>query len=211
MKRALSVVVALVFLIGGLGLVVGGALTIGIFGTAGSYTTDTGTVAGRPAAVALIADISGVDVPLPMGEELGESTIVVKSQTGEVLFLGRGQQAAVDEYLFGLPYDVLSRDGDTWRTAPVPGVTQRAPDPVSRGTWVDQDTGTTAELPLRTTSARTFAIMNEDGSPGVTASILVRYTSTYLFPAAAGSLLLGLLLSVLGVYGLLRWGRRREA
>jgi len=212
MRRVIAVFVALVIIVAAAGLIAVGSVGISIFGPEGTYEVEAGTVSSRDGAVALVADVADVDVDMPYAQELGEATLGALAQGGKPVFIGLGPQAAIDDYLFGLPFDVLTANDDGWTTRPVPGVTDSAAEPGNQEFWIYSDSGTqpTFVVDAVVGSSGTLVIMNADGSPGVAAEVTVGFTGPRIFPISVGAAATGGVLLIVGLWGLFRWGRRSK-
>lgn len=212
MKRLVLVVAALLITLLGLGLIAGGALGIRVFGTSGSTTVALDSVSAREGSVALVADLVGAEADLPLAQSWSDIAIGARSQSTTPIFVGVAPQPEIDEYLFGLPYDVIHNTSGSWEEVPVPGVTTSVEPPQQNPIWTASDIGIAARIPVERSldEARTMVIMNADGTPGPAVDLEVDMTSPRIFPVSVAALSLGLLLVLIGVPGVFRWGRGRR-
>jgi hypothetical protein len=196
MKRFLRIVFGLVLLLLGAGLVGVGVTGIAVFGQEGQAQAESEDFASDPASAAIVADVTKVDVALPFARFIGTPTLTVTSAGATSVFAGTGEQEAVDTYLYGVPYDLATRNGG-WSSTPVPGVQPTAPDPQSQDFWIERDLGAEAVIELSQPSApQTLVIMNADGSAGVNVAISLGFQgeNTFWFSVAAIAVGAGLVL-----------------
>jgi hypothetical protein len=210
MKRVLGAFFALVVILVGAALAAVGALGLSVFGTEGTYTAPGRSVASAPESVAVIAELTGVEIDLPYHELLGEATLTVQSDDGAALFVGQADQSAVDEYLFGLPYDLATKNG-SWTLTPVIGVNTEVAPPGEQTFWVQSDSGPQPSLVLQEQDApQTLVIMQADGQPGVAGTIALGFTGERIGPAAIAAVAIGLSLILLTFLVILLLRRRRR-
>lgn len=193
-------------------LALGGALVSGwsvsVFGTEGRYEVPVAQVdVGGAALYVNLFDVDS-DTPLPAG--LLETYVVAVSDDGAPLFLGVGEQEAVQDFLLGVPYEAASElAGGTFTTRPVPGLKVPAPDPAAAQIW---EVSAVGEQPrLRWTDqngAGVLVLMNADGSAGVQASLTATLENPRLLQATVVLAAVSLLLAILGVVLLARALRR---
>jgi hypothetical protein len=210
MKRVLGGLVAVVVIVVGAALAAVGALGLSVFGTEGTYTAPARSVASAPESVAVIAELTGVEIDLPYHELLGEATLTVQADDGVALFVGQADQSAVDGYLFGLPYDLATKNG-SWSLTPVVGVNTDVAPPAEQTFWVQSDSGPQPSLVLQDQGApQTLVIMQVDGQPGVAGSITLGFTGERIGPAAITAVATGLSLILLTFLTMLLLRRRRR-
>lgn len=210
MKRALGVLLGLLLTLAGLVLAAVGGFGIAAFGTEGRYEGSATTVTSDPASVALVADVVSASLALPMSERLGTPQLTAGSTDGQPLFIGLAGTPAVDEYLYGAPYDLLVQDGGAWRTIVVPGVGAAVAPPDQEGFWSRSSVGSTARIALDDVGdGSSLVIMHADASPAVSAALSLGFAGPRIFPVALGAVVVGVLLLLLGVPAMLRLGKRR--
>lgn len=208
--RAFKITIGVLLMIVGLVLIPLGIAGIGTFGTDGKVTTISGNLASGPESYALVTDIVGVSTGIPGGDWLGETTLGARGSAGADLFLGLASADQVDKYLRGAPYDVVVRQGGEWQAKSVPGSAE--PKPARKqDIWARRATGPDPSVeyaPARSGST-TMVVMNSDGTRGVSAAIVVGYSSSWAFPLSASSVVLGCAALFFGVFGLYRGIRPR--
>lgn len=209
MKRFLGTAAAVLVIVVGAALVALGALGIAVFGVQGVTSGPSTTLESADESLAIVADLERVDVGFPFAELIGSATLTV-SGAGESMFVATADQAAVDTYLFGVPYDLASKNG-TWQLNPVPGIETTAADPQAQTFWLDESVGLAAEIALPTQDQpTTLVIMNADGTPGVDALLVLGFGGAKIFPFAVGAIAAGMALIGIAVALLVRTGRRRR-
>lgn len=211
MKRFLGALLALLFVVAGLLAVALGSLGLAVFGTDGTYSTEGRSVASAPESVAIIADLTGVEIDIPYHERLGEATLSAQSADGSALFLGQAEQSAVDSYLFGVPYDLATKNG-TWTLRPVPGVNTEIAPPADQTFWVQSSSGVAPSLTLQQQAdPQTLVVMHADGSPAVAATMTVGFTGERIGPVSVALVAAGAVLILLTAIIVVRRRRRRRA
>jgi hypothetical protein len=207
MKRVLGAIVALLIIAVGAAVAAVGALGLSVFGTDGTYTATGRSVDSAPESVAVIADLTGVEVDLPYHELLGEATLSLAADDGSTLFLGQADQAAVDDYLFGSPYDLATKNG-SWTLTPVAGINTAVAPPTEQSFWTQSAVGKRPSLTLQDNSGpQTLVVMHADGQPGVSATITLGFTGERIGPASIAAVAVGLLLILL-TFLVILWRRR---
>lgn len=210
MKRELGVLLAVIVITAGAVLAGVGALGLSIFGTEGTYAAQSRTVAATPESMAVIADLTGVDVGLPFHEQLGTATLTAQSADGAELFVGQADQAAVDKYLFGVPYDLATKSG-SWTLTAVPGLNTTIEAPQDQSFWLQSATGSAATLQMQDgKTTQTLVIMRADGQPGIDSTITLGFTGEQIGPASIAAVAAGLSLVVLTFMVLMVLRRRRR-
>lgn len=209
MKRFLSTLVAVLAIVIGAALTGLGALGIAVFGVAGTTTGASTTLESAETSLAIVADLERVDVGIPFAELVGTPSLTVTGATGGSVFVGTAAQAAVDKYLFGVPYDLASNSG-TWTLSPVPGIETTVGEPSSEDFWIEEALGVSADIPLQTGSdPTTLVIMNADATPGVAVDLVLGFQGPYIFYYSIGAIVVGLILIVVAI-ALVASGRRRR-
>lgn len=210
MKRFLGTLATVLVIVVGAALAALGALGLAVFGTSGSTSGPAAPLESDPASAAIVADLAGVEVGIPYANLLGTPTLAVSSTDGDSVFIGTGAQSAVDTFLFGVPYDLASRNG-SWSTTPVPGVEQTVPDPLAQDFWLEQSVGTTADIALPTDAApTTMVIMNADGSTGLSVELTLGFRGPHLFAYSVAAIVAGVLLIGIAAALQVRASRRRR-
>ncbi len=208
MKRFFASVLAVLLLLAGLALAAVGGFGLAVFGTTGTYEGPTASVGSSGTSVAIIADLSGVEVGVPFHERLGNVTLSIRSPDGVPMFLGRADQASVDTYLFGQPYDLATKDS-TWHTIAVPGTETSIAAPDTQTFWTASATGTTANITMDSgQQTETLVMMNADGSPPVNAQLWLGFAGEQIFAYCAGAIAAGAVLVLIGLAWLVRIQRR---
>lgn len=205
---------------------------VSVVGRTGVLTAPLGALASAPSDVAVVVDgvsarLEPADIPPELADALaqgglspaeafdlvGDLVLIATPPADRELFLGTAPVESVDEYLFGYPYSVAERQGQTWTSVSVPGEGQPAP-PTGQTWWEATATGSPAVLPATGLRGSTFAVMNADGSPGVEAVLRLEYRAPRVESVLQGAAItaaatgLGGLLLVLGSAALIV-GRRR--
>ncbi|MDP4014497.1 MAG: hypothetical protein U0990_08050 [Candidatus Nanopelagicales bacterium] len=208
--RALKLAIAVVLIVCGTALVTLGGVGVYTFGTSGTVTLATQEISSGPDAHALVANVVAVTTGLPGGDLLGKATIGARSQSGERLFLGLAQTSTVDQYLRGARYDVVGQENGQWKTLPVPGTSTPAP-PRDETFWTRQAVGSdpSFEYVPPTGGSAAVVVMNPDGRTGVSASFVVGYTSSTVFPLSVAAIVLGAAAAASGATVAYRSRRRR--
>jgi len=173
MKRWLLLLLGIVLILLGLAVSAGGAVMLSMFGSDQSVSTPAATVKATGAAL-LIENIRIDASNLPIPSTVGTLHLSAHSPTGRSLFLGSAAASDVDTFLTGAPYDVVVdlTSGGVVRTRQVPG-SQTPPPPNSQSIWHEQSSGPRASIPTVTGNHDTSVVMNEDGTAGIEANIVV--------------------------------------
>lgn len=204
MKRFLRMLLGLVLLLLGLGSAAVGGLGVAVFGQQGSVIGPSERLTANPASAAIVADLAGTEVALPFAHLLGVPTLTVSSIGGGSVFVGTGEQSAVDAYLFGIPYDLATRSAE-WNLTPVPGVGATAPEPRDQSFWTERSVGTRATIELAPGSTpQTLVVVNSDGSAGVSVEAALGFRGERIFWYSVAAIALGAILIVLGLLLMLR-------
>lgn len=211
-KRILLVLAGLIVLAGA-----GALLAVGLglsyaFGSSGSVTVDTGSIAGK--GDALVSDGLQISGGSELQSQLGTITLGARSGDGKPIFLGVAGEEDIFRYLDGVPYDVVTdirRDSASIR--PVPGG-QRATPPGEQSFWIQQASGDHPRIDWPADASRKgyrFVVMNADASPGVAAAIDLGFVSEVVYPASLGASVAGVLLAIPGLWLIYRGCRRKRA
>ncbi len=200
-------VLGAILLVIGVLITIGGALTAATFGPSGTLQTTSTPLSTTRDGYALVADVVGVSAGFPGSDLLGSPTLGADSPGTERLFVGIGSRQDVDEYLAGVAFQAVRQDGGSWESLSIPG--GRKPGVASDETfWFRASTGNAPTIDFATSNGTgTFVVMHADGTPDVSARILIGYTSKWVFPLAIAAIVLGVLLVIEGIV-LLRRSRR---
>jgi len=210
-KRLLWVVVGVI-----VGLLAGTLLVASLgllytFGATGSVASDSGTLSGDGAA--LVVEGVRISGGSPLQRELGTFTLGARSDDGRPLFLGVAPEDPLFGYLDGTPYDIVTAiDAGESKVRQVPGVGSPRP-PNGESFWVLRSSGVRPRInwPSDTVSAgQRLVVMNEDGSPGVAATLELGFASSRIYPASTAGALIGVLLLIPSLWMLYRGFRRRR-
>lgn len=189
-------------------LALAGALLTGwafsVFGTDGRYEVPVAQV--DVGGAALYVNLFNVQTDTPVPDGLLETYVVARSDDGAPLFLGVGEQEAVQDFLLGVPYEAASElAGGTFTTRPVPGLKVPAPDPVDAGFWAVSAVGEQPRLVwTEQNGAGVLVLMNADGSAGVQASLTATLESPRLVQVMVAVAVVSVLLGILGAVLLAR-------
>lgn len=202
--RVLAIVAAVLLLIMGVCLALGGTALMAAFGTDGKVSTDRHPVASPTAAV--VTDVASIRDTADVADVLGTPVANFAADGGNSsgLFLGIGPVAEVDRYLAGVevdqavdfevdPYSLTLARRDGARTAATP--------PARQDFWVASATGTDGfELswPVRDGNYR-MVLMNADGAAGVNSRLSVGVGLGGMFGLSLGLLIGGAVLILLAV------------
>ncbi|MCH9816394.1 MAG: hypothetical protein K0U64_08070 [Actinomycetia bacterium] len=205
----MKLVSAILAVLLGIALLILGSLGVQTFGTAGTLALESPTLESDADAYALVTDVVSVETGLPFSDALGDTTIGASSQNQKSLFIGLAATNQLDEYLLGVPYDVVRDNEGNWETLSVPGA-EKPKDPTRQDIWIRRSTGTSPEMRFTPASrgATTFVVMNAAGDSGVTAQLAIGYKSDTVFPLSLAAIVLGVILIALGIWLALR---RRQA
>ena len=209
--RVIKLLLGIVSVAVGLGFIAGGAVAIQGFGTDGEVDLSSPTLEASKDARALVMDVANVDAGFPGSDQLGETTIGVQSKNFSSMFIGLASTANVDEYLSGVPYDVIRYENSRWETTSVPGTGEPSP-PLDETFWTRRSTGTSPTVEFRKAPgpSTTFVVMNADTKPGIATAVRIGYRSSLIFPLALAAIVVGLVLIIIPIL-LAYLGRRRRA
>ncbi len=216
-RRTTYAVLSGVLLVLGVLAVVAGALLALTFGPNGELQSARTKIDGKGAAVvAEQISVEASNIPVPDG--VGTFRIEVSPVGPRALFVGTAQQAPLDGYLTGVPYDVVTslESGGQAELRQVPG-TKLPPPPQQLAFWTAQQTGTpggTVSLSADLDPGTSLVIMNATPSDGVVADVRVTLTVGWAWRTALGLLVGGALAVVIAI--VLAWrsrvaGRRARA
>jgi len=211
-KRLLWVVGGVVVLILATGMLMASLYLLNTFGATGSVASDSTRLSGDGAA--LIVDGVRISGGSPLQREMGTLTLGARSDDGRPLFIGVAPEDPLFGYLDGTPYDIVtSIDSVTSTVRPVPGAGSPSP-PGSQSFWSQRASGVTPHIdwPSATVSKGSrLVVMNEDGSAGVAATLVLGFVSSRIYPASTAGALVGVLLFIPALWMLYRGFRRRRA
>ena len=223
-KRIVSLVVGCVLILPALGILLGGGALAIVYGTQRNddgyldVTVDrlaTPTVAITGEDVRFATDLGASEWLLDT-IDLDVQLVATAADPEQAIFIGIAPQQELDRYLEGVVHErvirfddgepIYRREGDGTRTLPAPS---------DQDIWVASASGAgTQELTWSATSGRwAAAVMNADGSPGVTVTMSIGAKSGIVMPLAWTMVGFGLVLTAaavaLIVYGAA--GARRTA
>lgn len=194
----------IILLLAGALLAVGGALTAIAFGPSGTLQSASTPLKTDPDGYALVADVVAVSAGFPGSSLLGTPTLGANSAGTERLFVGIGSRADVDQYLAGASFAAVRQEGSQWQSLSVPGV-KKPGVPTDESFWIRRATGNEPTVDFATSNGNaTFVIMRADGTPDVSAQVLIGYTSRWVFPLALAALVIGVLLAIEGIVLMVR-------
>ncbi len=198
MKRWLLLLLGIVLILLGLAVSAGGAGVLSLFGSDESVSTPAATTKVTGAAL-LIENIRIDASNMPIPASVGTLHLSANSPTGRSLFIGSAAASDVDTYLTGAPYDVVVdlTSGGVVRTRQVPG-SQTPPPPSSQSMWHQKASGAHASIPAATGSHDTSVVMNDDGTAGIEANIVVSLDVPGVWRAGWIAVGLGVLSILLG-------------
>jgi hypothetical protein len=199
-KVVLIVLGSLIGLIG-LGLLAGGIALAAVFGPDGRFESsaerlDTSTYALLSEPVRLQSDA-------PVDSDFGGVKVGLRADgnASKPVFVGIAPTAAVNQYLDGVPSDVVTEwhYGGSVQKTRVNGETSPEP-PTEQAFWTVKSTGSEANVTwkLRSGSYR-LVVMNADGSQAVDVDAKWRVEIPWIFPLGIGLLIAGVIAVVLGV------------
>ena len=216
--RIIVLVLAILALVAGLALVVGGgALAFAAAGREDGYYA-TGNAPLRSDGYAVSVTEIGVDVRVPdfvtAGDALGQVRILA-SGTSKPVFVGIGPSDDIARYLDGVRHDeVQDFDIDPFGATYLShggGAPVKSPD--QQTMWAASDVGTgTREIVWNAAPGEwSIVIMNADGSAGVDASVAVGATLPVLGQVGVTMLVMALAALVLGTVLLIVVARSRAS
>lgn len=188
-----------------------------VFGSDGILAFDAGTITPDDGSGATIVDVDRFGATVPYLEEIGVTTLSVttgeRGDPSDTLFIGAGPTPDVDAYLKGTPYSVAIREGDSWVTRQVPGVSPAAP-PRQQDLWLTNAVGSPAAIAIPDERPITLVVMHPAGLPSGPVTLSIDFTvpdaANYiagLIAAAVILLLIGLILLFVAVRVLRKRGR----
>ena len=209
MKRGIKAFFGALLLVLGLVAATTGGFVAVLVGPDGEISAPAGNVSGE--GYALIFNEFTVDTAGDPNtvRSVADFQVAARSTDNQMVFMGIGPSAEVNRYLSGSARDVVSDLSDgTARVVPIPGGGEPA-DPTEQDFWDAQDQGLNPVLSLDQSGVnQSLVIMNLDTSEAVSVNVTLGLVSAALFPAALGVLILGVALIMLGVWLLVRAGRK---
>lgn len=210
-KRLLWVFGGVVVLVVATTLLVASLALLYTFGATGSVASDSWRLSGDGSA--LIVDGVRISGGSPLQRELGTFTLGARGDDGRPLFIGVALEDPLFGYLDGTPYDVVtSIDAGAATVRPVPGVGTPGP-PGSESFWTLRSSGVRPRIDWPSdavSQGSRLVVMNDDGSPGVAATLELGFASSRIYPAATAGALVGVLLLIPSLWLLYRGFRRRR-
>lgn len=208
-KKVVLILLGLLALLGGLTLAIIGTTVLALGGRSGTVGSGYHTIG--TSSVALVSDPTEVRNGSNMNLSGSAATLILDGRdASEPVFVGIGPTAAVDAYLAGAGYDIVTdMDFGPFRltTRHIDGTAQPA-TPVDQTFWVAKATGVSPRVswPIADGSYR-VVMMNADASPGVELNSRFRLRVPALFGVGLGTLIAGVVLGLIGLV-LLIWGIR---
>ena len=200
-KRVILGILGAVLGLIGLAVLGAGGTLLALFGTDGQSSIPIGRVTSDTGRAVVVTDFQiSSSTPIPLDESWFDLALQVSGKQSH--FVGVASKAQTLEYLQGVSYNLVtnfdSESGDITST-PIPG--DRRPEPATTSTiWTDQQTGQQVSVAWPVSDEDTsLVIMNEDGSPGVRATVDVLLTIAWAGAAAIGLLISGLILIVVAI------------
>lgn len=176
LRRAISGLLALVFLVVA-GLAVTGAGWLwSTFSSDGVVSNSVGRISGTAASQAVVIDIERVGSEVPYLSVTGEAALIATPGVGAPgppgVFIAQAPVDIANGYLSGARYDVAKYVNGAWLITPVPGF--RDLDPPQDAPWSSSADGSSARLVLAADTPTTVIVMNADGSPPVDVLLTVQ-------------------------------------
>lgn len=196
MKRVVAALALALLGVVGASLLLAAAWFTVFIGTDGSALTTLGSVTSTSQARAIVVDVDRVEVDGIM-PGVGRVFVVARSPGDSPLAMVEADAGVADRQLAGVAYDAATRDGATWRMAPVPGG-DIAPT-WDTTTWPSVSVGTRASLPV--TDGSVIVIGNADATPGVAADLALEWRMEHADRALGGFVAAGVLLVVTATVG----------
>lgn len=210
MKRALLIILGFLLLLIGLGTAAVGTVMIVAVGSDGTYSADAGRVAGTGNALLLnefTVDTGGYTDTV---QKFATLTAGANATNGQQVFIGSGPSAAVDNYLAGVPRDVVSEiGGSSSKVITIPGTAEPAA-PDEQSFWTAKAVGTSPTITVEPRPGTTLVIMNADSSAPVAVNLSVGIKSAAVFPAGIVLAVVGLLFVLLAIWSFLAARRARR-
>lgn len=218
-------IVGILFSMIGIGLVLGGigASLVNAAQNDDGYISspvERFAVDSRAITSGRIEGLRNEDVPGPLPFDVGNIRIRVESVSeGKDVFIGIAPRSEVERYLAGANYsELLEVNYRPFRAEyrEVEGSAQPGP-PVEQGFWVASASGSGQQEIDWNIQPGTWSVvvMNADAGPGVAVDLQAGFRSELLGPIAAGLLIGGVVLLVIGVplliFGAIGLGRHQAA
>jgi hypothetical protein len=199
--RVAVIVIAVIFLVGGGLVAIGGGVLMGFFGS--DDTVTSGTRRLSTSTNALVAALNDIQDTHGFATESGSPTLRVSVLGADRnVFIGMGPAAAVDGYLAGVAYDKVTEfDLNPYRleSKRVDGTNDPAP-PDKQTFWTVRATGTHPALTWKVTDGSyRLVLMNADGAAPVVADVSASLLIPHLFKTGVNVLVGGLVGAVIGI------------
>lgn len=209
MKKALLIAVGMIVTILGASLCVVGVGVAALVGTDGKFDVDLGRVISDERAIVLSELSIETAGSRDFIDRLAEPVVTIDSATGSPVFVGQGPQAAVAEYLMGVPRTVVTD------VTPKPPATfvidgDRSPAiPASESIWTDAQSGRSVTMSVADSRGQSLVVMNPDGSAGVSVNIQIGMQSAAVFPTAVAAAVGGVVIVIVGIMVIVKASRKR--
>jgi hypothetical protein len=217
--KIISLVAGILLVLIALGLVVPGAVLLGVYGSQkgsdGFFETSTRTMSTT--GYALVTPDAEVNMgPLvgdwaPTGDRAALRLRATSNLEGSA-FIGIGPSAEVSQYLAGVDYDEVTDLGWMWEEVKYRHLDGGAPaaPPGEQDFWVASEEGT-GELTLDwdiQSGNWTAVVMNADASAPVNAGVSLGARFDILLPIGIGMTVAGVVLLILGIVFIVLGARR---
>lgn len=222
-RSIIMLIIGVLFSMIGLGLVLGGigASFVNAAQNDGGYIsspTERFAVDSSAITSGRIEGLRNEDVPGPLPFDVGNIRIRAESASeGKDVFVGIAPRTEVERYLAGSNYsELLEVNYRPFRAEyrEVEGTTQPGP-PTGQGFWVASASGAGVQELDWNIQPGTWSVvvMNADASPGVAVDLQAGFRSELLGPIAAGLLMGGIVLLIIGIplliFGAIGLGRHQ--
>ncbi len=209
MKKVLLIAVGMIVTILGASLCVVGVGVAALVGTDGKFDVDLGRVTSDERAIVLSELSIETAGSRDFIDRVAEPVVTIDSATGSPVFVGQGPQAAVAEYLMGVPRTVVT---DVTRKPPATFVIDgnRSPaNPAAEPVWTDAQSGRSVTMSLAGSRGQSLVVMNPDGSAGVAVTVQVGMQSGAVFPTAIVTAIVGVGIVIVGIMVIVKSSRKR--
>ena len=201
--RVILRIIAIFFLVVGVGIAIGGGLLMGFFGSDDTISTGQHTVTTPTnALVGELNDIQGTGTQAFDVKFFDPTMSISATRSDKDLFLGIGPASAVDAYLASAPTEKITRfDLYPYRLDTVrrDGTTRPAP-PDQQTFWAARASGANPTLTWKVTDGSyRIVLMNADASPAATANVRASLRIPHLFVTGLIVLIAGIIGVALGV------------
>lgn len=208
MKRGLAVVFGLLFVLLAAAAGTVGGLALNLFNAEGRYELPVAQL-DTPGAAIYVSAFNLEPIVVPEG--LLTTELEFEGAAGRSVFIGTGSANDIQPFLSGVPYDAVAQISDQEVVAnPVPGSVLPAPEPTGADFWTESASGPIAAIEWdQSMSQEILVLMNSDGSAGVAGDLRGVLSADWVRGAAIGAVAAAAVFLVLGLWLLIRGGRRR--